>query len=810
MFPSLFKNEAAMSPSISPLPRGDTKFGVRPWTDASLTATDRISSLLAAMTLREKVAQLYGTWIGDNAEGEEVAPHQNDMGEPVSLDELLQFGLGQLTRSFGTNPLDPAIGAARLAISQRRIVAANRFGIPALAHEECLAGFTTWGATAYPIPLSWGATFDRALVREMGARIGASMRAVGVHQGLAPVLDVTVDPRWGRSEETVGEDPYLVGTIATAYIIGMESSGIVATLKHFAGYSASKAARNLAPVSMGPREFADVILPPFEMAVRESGVRSVMHSYADVDGIPAAANEQLLTTLLRDTWGFEGTVVADYFGIGFLKLLHGVAETWGEAAALALKAGVDVELPGVKTYAEPLIDEVESGRLSVEYVDRALERVLRQKLALGLLDANWNPVPPTLQGLDLEDEVSLTSIIDLDPAADRDIARQIAEQAVILLSNDGTLPLAWPQRIALVGPGADDPMTMLGCYSFPSHVGLHHPDVPIGINIATVKEAIVEEFPGAAVTFAIGCSINGADRSGFDAAIAEVSAADVAVVVLGDRSGLFGRGTSGEGCDAESLQLPGIQTELLERILDTDTKVIVVLVSGRPYALGTAPERAAAIVQTFFPGEEGASAIAGVLGGRINPSGRLPVSVPRHPGAQPSTYLGARLTETSSVSNIDPTAAFGFGHGLSYTSFEWSDLVGDDTRASTHGSVTLAFTVTNTGARAGTEVAQVYLHDPVGSVVRPVQRLIAYSRIDLDAGASARVAVTIPADLASFTGGKGERIVEPGALEFRLARSSQDAPLIAHALLTGPVRTVDHTRELHCTVSIEALQFGRK
>jgi beta-xylosidase len=775
----------------------------RPWLDASLPAATRISSLMSAMTLREKVAQLYGTWIGVGADGDEVAPHQNEMGEPVTLEELLQYGLGQLTRSFGTNPLDPAVGAARLANSQKRIVAANRFGIPALAHEECLAGFTTWGATAYPVPLSWGATFDPSLVREMGERIGTSMRSVGVHQGLAPVLDVTVDPRWGRTEETIGEDPYLVGTVATAYITGMESSGIVATLKHFAGYSASKAARNLAPVSIGPREFADVILPPFEMAIRESGVRSVMHSYANVDGIPAAANEELLTTLLRETWGFEGTVVADYFGIGFLKLLHGVAETWGEAAALALTAGVDVELPGVKTYAEPLIEEVESGRLSVEYVDRALERVLRQKLDLGLLDLDWDPVPELLADLDIDDETTLIARIDLDAEADRAIARQLAERAVILLSNDATLPLRKPLNIALVGPGADDPMTMLGCYSFPSHVGIHHPDLPIGIDIPTVKDAISAEFPDAAVSFSLGCSIDGTDRSGIEVAVAAVEEADVAVIVLGDRAGLFGRGTSGEGCDAESLRLPGVQSELLERLLDTGTKVIVVLVSGRPYALGTAPERAAAIVQTFFAGEEGASAIAGVLSGRINPSGRLPVSVPRHPGAQPSTYLGAQLTEKSSVSNIDPTPAFGFGHGLSYTSFEWSDLDGDGAETSTAGAVTLSFTVTNTGSRSGTEIAQVYLHDPVASVSRPVQRLVAYSRLDLAAGESARVTVTIPADIASFTGRNGQRIVEPGALEFRLARSSQDAALVAHARLTGPVRSVDHTRELHCRVTVK-------
>src|SRR3954454_7048341 len=244
------------------------------WTDPEASPADRVAALIAAMTLQEKTAQLYGMWLGADPEGPGVAPHQSELEKGFDLDAMLERGLGQLTRAFGTNPVDPTQGAAALARMQRRIVAANRFGIPALVHEECLAGFTTWKATAYPVPLSWGATFDPALVEQMAAAIGASMRAAGVHQGLAPVLDVTRDYRWGRTEETIGEDPYLVGTVGAAYVRGLERAGVVATLKHFVGYSASRGGRNLAPVSAGPREFADVILPPFELAVR-AGARSV-------------------------------------------------------------------------------------------------------------------------------------------------------------------------------------------------------------------------------------------------------------------------------------------------------------------------------------------------------------------------------------------------------------------------------------------------------------------------------------------------------------------------------------------------------
>ncbi len=385
------------------------------WSDPSLDAGSRADALIAEMTLQEKIAQLYGVWVGASDEGGEVAPHQHDMEEAVDLDELLPYGLGQLTRPFGTAPVDPAVGALSLARTQRRIARANRFGIPALAHEECLAGFATWGATAYPVPLSWGATFNPGLIREMAVAIGRDMRSVGIHQGLAPVLDVVRDARWGRVEETIGEDPYLVGTVATAYVQGLESAGIVATLKHFAGYSASRAGRNLAPVGMGARERADVILPPFEMAVREGGVRSVMHAYTDTDGIPSAADERLLTGLLRDTWGFTGTVVADYFGIAFLKTLHGVAGTFGEAAGAALAAGVDVELPTVKTFGEPLLEAVAEGRVPEALVDRAVRRVLVQKAELGLLDRDWSAAPPALAGAGPDN--------DADPDAGTDAAR---------------------------------------------------------------------------------------------------------------------------------------------------------------------------------------------------------------------------------------------------------------------------------------------------------------------------------------------------------------------------------------------------
>ncbi|MFB7231843.1 glycoside hydrolase family 3 N-terminal domain-containing protein [Streptomyces fimicarius] len=794
---------------------GATDHRTGPWHDPALTPGARADALIDAMNLQEKLSQLVGVWVGASDEGGEVAPFQHDMEEAVDLDGLLPHGLGQLTRPFGTAPVDPAVGALSLSRTQERIAGANRFGIPALAHEECLAGFATWGATAYPVPLSWGATFHPELIGEMAAAIGRDMRSVGVHQGLAPVLDVVRDTRWGRVEETIGEDPYLVGTVATAYVRGLESAGVVATLKHFAGYSASRAGRNLAPVGMGARERADIILTPFEMAVRESGVRSVMHAYTDTDGIPSAADGQLLTGLLRDTWGFDGTVVADYFGIAFLKTLHGVAGTFGEAAGAALGAGVDVELPTVKTFGGPLAEALAQGLVSEALVDRAVRRVLVQKAQLGLLDADWRPEPPVLaaatggNGSVGGNSQALRGTVRLDTDENRALARRVAEQAVVLLRNDGTLPLAAgagaPARIALVGPNADTPTAVLGCYAFPVHVGGRHPGTPLGIELPTLREALAAEFPHSELVTARGADIDGTATDGFGEAVELARGADLVILALGDRAGLFGRGTSGEGCDAEDLALPGVQQQLLDALLDTGTPVVVTLLAGRPYALGRAVDEAAAIVQSFFPGEEGTTAIASVLSGRTAPSGRLPVGVPRHPGSQPSTYLAARLGHASDVSSVDPAPAFAFGHGLTYTAFAWGDLVVERGRATTEGEFTFSCTVRNTGARQGTEVVQVYLHDPVASVVQPVQRLIGYVRIDLGPGQAAGVRATVPADLASFTGRDGHRIVEPGDLELRLSASSDDPRLTARVTLTGPVRTVDHTRRLHMSITTELL-----
>ena len=763
-----------------------------------------MAELLSRMTLAEKVAQLGSIWQGASGDGDGVAPMQDQFSEEQPpLDELIKNGLGQLTRVFGSRPVPAGAGIRALAGLQARIAASSRFGIPAVAHEECLTGFAAWGATIYPTPLAWGASFDPALVGEMAAAFGATMRAAGVHQGLAPVLDVTRDYRWGRVEETIGEDPYLVGDGRHRLRAGAAVGRLQATLKHFAGYSASRAGRNHAPVSMGPREFADVILPPFEMAIRIGGARSVMPTYIDRDGVPASADPNLLTALLRDELGFDGVVVSDYFAVSFIQLQHRVAADKAGAAALALAAGLDVELPSTRCFGDPLLAAVTAGDVPEELIDRAAARVLRQKLELGLLDRGWSPLPAAHESAGRAEDQDL----DLDPPAQRDIARRLAEESVVLLANGRqALPLPKTARVAVIGPLADDPLAFFGCYTMPRH--LQHQawfdgGSGAGVEVATVLAALREELPD--VGYARGCDVATADRSGFAEAVARARSAELVVAVVGDEAGLFGHGTSGEGCDVTDLTLPGVQQELLQALADTGTPVVAVLVTGRPYALGEVADRLAAVVQAFFPGEEGGRAIAGVLTGRVTPSGKLPVEIPRLSGAQPSTYLRSPNASLHAGSDVDPTPLFAFGHGLSYTTFGYADLELSADHTATDGGVGISCTVRNTGSVAGTEVVQLYLGDPVSSVVRPTRWLAGFTRVTLAPGESARVTFRLHADRTAFTGRDGTRIVEPGEISVAVGGASDDVPLSGSFRLTGPVRPVGADRVLTTPVSVRTL-----
>lgn len=768
------------------------------WRDASLPTDQRVAALLAQMTLEEKAGQLGSYWIRPEEEqhdGESnVAPMADTFGGGPSFETAIANGLGHITRAFGTVPLDPAEGRTKLAELQEQVMASNRFGIPAIAHEECLTGFTALGATCYPASIAWGATFNPELVQSMAARIGADMKKMGVHQGLSPVLDVVRDYRWGRVEETIGEDPHLVGELAVAYVKGLQGSGVNATLKHFAGYAASQAGRNHAPVSIGQRALEDTVFPPFERAVREAKVQSVMNSYADIDGEAPAASRRLLTEVLRERWGFTGTVVADYWAVSFLHSMHEIADSEDSAGLLALNAGMDVELPETIAYAR-LAEAVRSGRLEESVLDTAVSRVLTQKIEAGLLDSDYSP-EQAWHGDDVE----------LDSEQNREHARIMAEESIILLRNDQILPLKSPARLAVIGPSATQPRTHLGCYSFTNHVYSRFAEQEDhGVEMTSILEALREApaLAGSKIEYARGVDFTDLDEAGIEQAVETARNAEVAVVTVGDLAGLFGRGTSGEGCDAVDLKLPGRQAELVEAVLETGTPTVLVLVTGRPYSLGQFADRAAGILQCFMPGVEGGPAVARVLTGEVNPSGKLPVQIPDHTGGQPGTYLAPKLGwHSDGVSNLDPRPLYPFGYGLSYTSFEISALELSATEISSEGTLEVSATVTNTGGRQGAEAVQLYLSDEISQVVRPRRWLAGFAKIKLEAGESKRVCFSVHADRTSFTGLAGRRIVEPGRFTAFIGADSEDLGQQDAFDIVGEIREVDEGRVMDTPVVV--------
>lgn len=786
---------------------------MNPWNDTTLTDTERAAALLADMSLDERIAQLGSFWDlpgrppsdpdvqaageadgsaeAQQEEGGDVAPMLSQLtGGEMTLEAFSTHGLGQVTRVFGTDPVSVEEGVADLVESQRTVMAGSPHAVPAMIHEECLTGFTAYGATVYPGAIAWGATWSPRLIKEMATRIGADMHAVGIHQGLSPLLDVVRDYRWGRVEETCGEDPYLVGSLGTAYVQGLQSQGVLATLKHFCGYPASKAGRNHAPVEMGRRVYEDVMLYPFEMAVREGGARSVMNSYSDVDGVPAAGSEELLTHILRERWGFDGIVVSDYMAVIMLLVAHRVVADLEEAAILALSAGMDVELPFTAAFGL-LKQAVEEGRIEESLIDRAAQRVLEVKASLGLLDADYDPA----------DHADPSH--DLDSAGNRAVARRMAEESVVLLKNDGVLPLAPTARVALVGPTAGDARCLMGCYSFPNHVLDRYPDKGLGIPALTIAEALAAELAGGSVVVEPGVPVLEEDRSGIEAAVAAAREAEVAVVAVGDLPGLFGRGTSGEGCDVVDLRLPGLQGELVEAVLATGTPTVLLVVSGRPYALGAYADRAAAVVQAFLPGSEGAGAVAGVLSGRVNPTGHLPIGIPATPGGQPGTYIAPLTAQfMPGASNLDPTPLYPFGHGLGYSTYELSDLEVSAHEIAPDGNLDVLVAVTNTGERDGAEVVQLYVDDPVAQVTRPTRQLIGFAKIYLEAGQTKWVTFHVHADRFSFTGRRFERIVEPGEEILMVGTSAADLPLRETIRIVGEERVVPEGRVLSTPVDV--------
>ncbi|MDP9494007.1 MAG: glycoside hydrolase family 3 C-terminal domain-containing protein [Actinomycetota bacterium] len=745
--------------------------------DPEVPVPERVEDLLERMTWDEKFAQLGSAWVFQLLEGGVLSPEK--------AGELLRNGLGHVTRVSGASNLD-AEAAAKVANSiQEFLVNETRLGIPAIIHEEICSGLMARDSTVFPQAIGVASTWEPALTQAMADVVRLQMRAMGAHQGLSPVLDICRDPRWGRAEETFGEDPYLVASMGVAFVRGLQgdqlTDGVLATAKHFVGYGASEGGLNWAPAHIPARELREVFLHPFEAVVKTADLQSMMNGYHELDGVPCAADRDLLTGLLRDDWGFEGSVVSDYFSVRQLADYHHLAEDSVGAASIALSAGVDVELPSTDCYGSPLLEAVKSGAVSQSVVDTAVRRVLGNKFELGLFEQPF--VAP--DGLS-----SVAGTTD-----HQELARRIAQKSMVLLKNDGVLPLrAEVGSIAVIGPNASAARNMFGDYTYPAHIesllemrnrenvfSIPLPDDALvddpSLTVPTVLEVLSDRL-GAKVRYAAGCDVQTDARDRFEEAIALAAESDVAILVMGDKSGLTEDCTSGEGRDRLSLNLPGAQEDLIRAVVATGTPVILVLIAGRPTASAWAHENCAAVIAAWLPGQEGASAITDVLTGEFNPGGKLAMSHPRSAGQIPVFYghkvSGGRSHWKGDYVDGPVEPLYPFGHGLSYTTFEVSDIEVTSGEVGWNDTVTVTARVTNTGERGGDEVVQLYIRDPKASVTRPVLELKAFTRVELPADSSTRVTFTLPVGQIGFHDHDLQYVVEPGRIDVFVGTSSVD------------------------------------
>jgi beta-glucosidase len=752
-----------------------------------------VADLLERMTLEEKIAQLGSAWL--------VRLVSNDRFDETVAGTVLADGIGQVTRIGSSTGLWPDESAKLLNDIQGFVLRTTRLKIPVLLHEEAVAGFLHRGATVFPQALGLATTWNPDLVGRVAEVIRLQMLGTGARMALAPVLDVARDPRWGRVEETYGESPELSARMGVSYVRGLQTTelhdGVVCAAKHFLGYAASSGGRNQAPVHLGPRELRDVYAAPFAAAIAEAGLAGVMNSYSSVDGLPCAGSHGILTDLLRDELGFDGVVVADYFAVQQLCGNHRTARDDAEAAAQALNAGLDVELPALDCYKH-ISDLVRSDRLAESVVDSSVERVLAQKFTLGLFEKPY--VDPPIRTA-------------YDTADDRVLARLAATQSLCLIQNDGVLPLdpSALGRVAVIGPHADDRRLLQGDYHYPAHLEIiyartHAESDSLGTGSSglpsqdgsfqpgpyftehiTPLEGLRAALPDAEVLYARGCHVSDCDDHDVAGAVEIARGADIAVICVGGSSGLLKQNTVGEMRDSATLELTGRQLELITAVHETGTPIVVVVMSGRVHALTEVAAQVNALLWTAPLGEEGGNALAAVLTGATNPSGRLPVTLPRSVGQVPLHHdlraRGDRSEIWGDYMDREVSPLFAFGHGLSYTSFEYSDI--SVTADTTVDLVEVGVSVANSGPLDGEEVVQLYVRDEVASVARPIRELIGFIRVPLARGARARVTFVVHPSRLSFHDQDIRSVIEPGEFTFFVGGSSDDTPLTATVDVTG-------------------------
>jgi len=760
---------------------------------------DRVAHLLSQMTVEEKIAQLWGVWVTD------LIDTKRDF-VPEKAQRQMANGIGQISRVGAASLLHPPQSAELANHIQRFLVEQTRLGIPAMLHEESCAGYLARGATTFPQALGLAATWQPELLQKMTDAIRQQMRAVGAHHALAPVLDVARDARWGRMEETFGEDPFLISAMGVAYIKGLQGDdlrhGIAATAKHFLGYGWSEGGMNWAPAHIPERELREIFLTPFIAAIREGNIRTFMNAYQELDGVPCGSSHELMVGLLRKELGFNGVVASDYFTINMLVEYHHVAADKQAAARMALEAGIDIELPAADCYGEPLLQALRSGSIGIDLVDASVKRILTLKHDLGLFDQPYVDHEGVLEVYNQPEHIALT--------------RELAQKSLVLLKNDpNLLPLSRTLgSIAVIGPSADSVRLLQGDYHYPSHLeGIFDPDVssdapnplqfvstidwtehlPPTVTILNGIRSKVS--PDTQIHYAKGCDILSEDTSGFAEAVAIARQSDVAIIVVGDKSGLSRGATSGESVDRATLGLPGVQQALIEAIHGTGTPVVVVLTIGRALTLPWLADHSPSLLVAWLPAQQGGAAVADALFGDVNPAGRLPVSFPRDIGQLPVYYnhksSGGRTHWQGDYVEMSTKPLFAFGHGLSYTTFEYSDLQITPSVTTTQELVTVRVTVRNSGKRAGEEVVQLYVNDPIASVTRPVKALKGFKRISLQPAEQKTITFALDTRHLAFYDRQMNYVVEPGLINVLVGSSSADIRLSGTFDIVGETTNVE-------------------
>lgn len=752
---------------------------VHPHTDANLDIEQRIDALLSRMTLEEKIEQLSMLSLNQLELDEQGEVSQNSL-------ELLFKGksIGCLESPF----IEHENIAKYSEAADKYLREHTRLGIPAIQIAECLHGQVALGATIFPQAIAQGSTWNPALVHKMGKIIAREASAAGVDQALSPLFDLARDPRYGRVEECYGEDAYLVSKMGSAYVKGAQGdpavtlthipeNHLLCTAKHFVAYSIPQSGINLAPAMVGERDLRSLHLPAFEAAVKEANIYSIMPGYHEVDGIPVHASSWLLNDILREEWGFEGYIFSDYTAIDMLHNFHHTAGSKKEAALQSIRAGVDLEAPSQYAYGE-LKELVESGELDLAFVDLSVKRVLRAKFKAGLFDRPYR-VP-----------TNRAAIIHTPEHVQH--ARTMAEESIVLLKNQNQLlPFNKDQltSIAVIGPNADQ--VQFGDYSITK-------SNDYGITLLQgIRQLAGDKIK---INYARGCGISDLDKSGFEEAVEAAKNSDVLVLAIGGTSLIYSgigwgdqqsneRNTCGEGQDRTSIDPPGVQSDLIRAIEATGTPVVLVMIHGRPYSIPWEKEELPAIVEAWYPGEQGGHAIAAVLFGEVNPSGKLPVSVPRSAGHiqtiynhKPSGrgYYHKRGTPEKPGRDYvfsTPDPLFCFGHGLSYTQFEYSNLEIETKEISAGQSPVISLQLKNTGDTRGKEVVQLYLNDKVSSVSTAVKMLKGFDKIELQPGESKRVEFTVDFEDLSLWNREMIKVVEPGIFEVMVGSSSEDIRL---------------------------------